>query len=123
MHGVDGDHDSDLGEGRICNGSENEEKGGGGVEISDGIAGTHDSRKGKGLSEIAPTLFPSTSPQRPFPPVRVHAEEFGSLKACTTSDGRAVAVFIWVISFSIIKIEINSISAGEKKKEAHKERG
>ena len=43
MRGVDGDRDSDLGEGRFSSGSENEEESGGGVEISDGIAGTHDS--------------------------------------------------------------------------------
>ena len=43
VRGVDGDRDSDLGEGRFSNGSENKEESGGGVEISDGIAGTHDS--------------------------------------------------------------------------------
>ena len=45
VRGVDSDRDSDLGEGI---GSENEEEGVRGVDISDGVADTHDSRKGKG---------------------------------------------------------------------------
>ena len=50
MRGVDGDGDSNRRKGSIKNASESEEKGEGWGEISDDIARSNDSRKGKGLT-------------------------------------------------------------------------
>ena len=46
--GVDGDNESDLGEGIFCDSSASEVEGEGGEEVSDGIAGTQHPLKRKG---------------------------------------------------------------------------
>ena len=52
VRGVDGDSDSDRRKGSFCNdGSQSEEEGKGAGEISDGIARSNDSRKGKGRKQ------------------------------------------------------------------------
>ena len=47
-------------EGIFCNGSESEEEGECTEEISDGIAGSSDSRRERGVSGNVPSLLPRT---------------------------------------------------------------
>ena len=88
MRGVDGDRDSDLGEGRFSSGSENEEESGGGVEILTALPALTTHSVSEHVSTAAVPTSKSTRGRIRTPSVRMHI-----------NDGRAVSSGIHMSDF------------------------